>query len=58
MAEVEPDADEEAEVGAGDGGIEVVEDFGCLQQCELAMCFLLENAVEDLQQGRNRKCPW
>lgn len=30
MAEVEPDADEETEVGACDWGVEVVEDFGCL----------------------------
>lgn len=37
MAEVEPDADEEAKVWAGDGGVEVVEDFGCLQKkCQLA----------------------
>jgi len=38
VAEVEPDADEEAKVRAGDGGVEVVEDFGCLQkECQLAM---------------------
>lgn len=30
VAEVEPDADEETEVGTCDGGVEVVEDFGCL----------------------------
>ena len=30
MAEVDPDADEEAEVGDHDGGVEVVERFGRL----------------------------
>ena len=32
MAEVDPDADEEGEEGEDEGGIEVVEGFGCLEK--------------------------
>ena len=41
VAEVDPDADEEGEKGEYEGGVEVVQGFGCLEK-QMIVSFLIQ----------------
>ena len=47
VAEVDPDADEEGEEGEYEGGVEVVEGFGCLGK-QIMSAFLFRVSNEEL----------
>lgn len=54
VAEVDPDADEEGEVGQDEGGVYIVEGFGRLASDQIPECHGTGRKRVDLQQGRSR----